>query len=513
MWQHYHSVTSIDEALKILSELGANARIIAGATDLMLEMERGVRKGIDALIDIRRVPGLDDITIDEDEVIHLGPMVTHNHCVASKLIVERAFPLAQAAWEVGAPQIRNRGTVAGNLITASPANDTIAPLMALDAAVRLVSLQGERVVPLSEFYTGVRGTVMNPDEVMVDIAFKALSSNQRGIFMKLGLRRAQAISLVNAAIVIAFDQADKPSSQFEMESTGSTIALPVKKIAITLGAVAPKIIHVQEAEKYLEGRCLSDSSIAYAAELAMKAAQPISDIRSSAAYRSEIVRVCVSRGLHAIWNNMEKDGFPSNPVLLWGKEKDRKSRQPTTEGLISQSFHHTQGTPIMTTINGKSYTFPTGHHKTLLRLIREEAGLTGTKEGCAEGECGACTIILDGKAVMSCLVPAARAHGAEIVTIEGLAQNGKLHPLQQSFIDQAAVQCGYCTPGFIMSALKLLEEQPHPTRDTIKHAITGNLCRCTGYYKIVEAIEKAQYPKDDHATIGEETEVTHGEIS
>ena len=483
MWREYFSVKDLDEALQILAERGEHARIVAGATDLILEIERGVRQGIDALIDITRIPGLNQIVMDEDEVIHLGPLVTHNDCVDSKLIVERGFPLARAAWEVGAPQIRNRGTVAGNLITASPANDTITPLMALDARVTLASERGgERIVPLSEFYTGVRRTVMQPDEMLVDIAFPAMQSNQRGTFIKLGLRRAQAISVVDAAVVLTLD--------------GDQVI----KVAITLGSIAPTIIHAHNAEVYLAGRQLNDATIAHTAELAMHASQPIDDVRSSGDYRREMVRVSVLRALRNLHKGEERLNFPANPVLLVKPSGNGHGLQ------LSQSIQHADGTPIVTRINGKEYTFQTGHHKTLLRLLREEAGLIGTKEGCAEGECGACTVFLDGKAVMSCLVPAARAHGAEIVTVEGLAQGEQLHPVQQAFIDEGAVQCGYCTPGFLMSAAMLLEEQPHPTQDAIKQAITGNLCRCTGYYKIVQAIERASMGEDQWLNTANTTE-------
>jgi xanthine dehydrogenase iron-sulfur cluster and FAD-binding subunit A len=482
MWQEYLSVTSVDEAVKILAERGARARIVAGATDLILELERGVRKGIDTLVDVTRIPGLDHIVLDEDEVIHLGPLVTHNACVASKLIVERAFPLAQAAWEVGAPQIRNRGTIAGNLITASPANDTIPPLMALGAHLTLLSQRGERVVPLQEFYTGVRRTVMQPDEMLVDIAFPALRANQRGAFYKLGLRRAQAISLVNAAVLLTFEQ----------DVAGPCRDHRVASAVITLGSVAPTIIRATNAETYLSGRPLTEATLQYTAELAMGAARPIDDVRSSADYRREMVRVCTLRSLRALAQGDEASGFPARPVLLWGKAAGETAH-------LEQPARHAGETPIRTRINGVDYTFSDGYRKTLLDLIREEAGLTGTKEGCAEGECGACTVYLDGIAVMSCLVPAPRAHGAEIVTVEGLAstvQDGSgdgrhLHPVQQAFIDEGAVQCGYCTPGFLMSAAKLLEERPDPSREDIKQAITGNLCRCTGYYKIVTAIERA----------------------
>lgn len=465
MWQKYITPSSSQEVVEILAKI-SNARIVAGGTDLILEIERGIRKNVQTLIDVTRIPNLDRITLDEDEVIHLGPMVTHNHVVGSKLMQERAYPLVRACWEVGANQIRNRGTVAGNLITASPANDTITPLMALNAKVTLLSTQGERTVSLQDFYQGVRKTVMHDDEMLVDISFSALTENQRGTFIKLALRRAQAIAVINVAIILDFN-------------------LPiVKSASITLGAVSPTIIHAEEAEAYLAGKELTEDVINEAANLAMKASRPIGDIRGSAEYRLEMVRVNTARGLRSLRDGQEQVGFPSDPVLLWGKE---------ISGISTQSITHGNGEPIVTTINGKEYSLSEGHDGTLLALLRDHAGLIGSKEGCGEGECGACTIFLDGKAVMSCLVPAPRAHGAEITTIEGIADatQEQLHPVQEAFIHDGAVQCGYCTPGFIMSAAKLLEEIPVPSQNQIEQAIAGNLCRCTGYYKIVQAVEDA----------------------
>ncbi|WP_206808728.1 (2Fe-2S)-binding protein [Paradesulfitobacterium ferrireducens] len=142
-------------------------------------------------------------------------------------------------------------------------------------------------------------------------------------------------------------------------------------------------------------------------------------------------------------------------------------------------------------VNGKTYELDVDPESRLLDVLREELGLTGAKEGCGEGECGACTVIMDGLAVNSCLVLAAQARGKEILTVEGLAENGELDRLQQAFIDNGAIQCGYCTPGMLMSAKALFLRNPHPSETEIRTALAGNLCRCTGYVNIINAVKDA----------------------
>ena len=142
-------------------------------------------------------------------------------------------------------------------------------------------------------------------------------------------------------------------------------------------------------------------------------------------------------------------------------------------------------------VNGESREALVPTHKTLLEVLREDLGLTGTKHGCELGECGTCTVLIDGEPVLSCLALPVETEGARITTIEGMADGGQLHPLQQAFAELGAAQCGYCTPGILLTAQALLAERPSPTRQEVKEALAGNLCRCTGYTKILDAVELA----------------------
>ena len=462
MWKKYHIIENQNELKQILAESGPNAHMIAGGTDLMVEIRNGKWEGLEELIDISRMAESSAIYQDVEGKIHIGCLVTHNDVIASPLLRQKAFPLFQACWHVATPQIRNTATVAGNLVSASPANDTICPLMALDAELFLSSLLGDRLVKLNDFYLGVRKTVLRADEFLKEIIFPALKPNERGNFKKSSLRRAQVIATLNATVVL--------------EMQGDT----VQAARITLGAVAPTIIRAPEAEAFLVGKQLNADTNREAGKLAAKAAKPISDVRASNVYRSYMVDVLVENALTEIAAG-KLENIPDKPATL-----------STRKTLPEHPAAGWTGEMLQTEINGERYELEAwAGGRTLLDFIREKVGLTGTKSGCEEGECGACTLFMDDKAVLSCLTPWQRAHNAKIKTVEGVAVGEQLHPVQQAFIDHGAVQCGYCTPGFIMSSVKLLEECEQPQTDVIKQALSGNLCRCTGYYKIVEAVEDA----------------------
>lgn len=456
MWQNYLQPSSLEEALHLLRS-HPEARLVAGGTDVLVELQRGI-KPTSTLIDISNLHGLKYVRL-EDGVFRLGALATHNDVLASRECIESALPLAQACIEIGAPQIRTRGTITGNVVTASPANDTIAALMALGADLSIVSLADERTVRLDEFYTGVRRTVLQPGEMVREIRFKALGQHERGMWKRIGLRRAQAISVIHVGLVVSLRKGE------------------VKGTRIALGCLAPTVVRARQTEDFLEGKQLHPDVCEEAGRLACSEVRPISDLRGSSEYRLATLASLISDSLRKLGAGKERDGFPHRPVLL-------------DTGNAPRDIAHFNGT-IDTTINGERRHLANAQHKSLLNALRQDADLTGTKEGCAEGECGACTVWLNGQAVMSCLVPAPQAHNGVITTIEGLAGTSggdRLHPLQQAFIDKAAVQCGFCIPGMLMAGAKLLDERPAPSLQEAQVAISGNICRCTGYRKILDAM-------------------------
>lgn len=452
------SVAAALEAMKA----DPNARPVAGGTDLLLDLQRGGPGEPVTLVDLTSIEGFRDIRDDGNAWV-LGGGVTHNQIVMRDDLVESVLPLAQACLEVGSPQLRNRATIAGNLVTASPANDTISALMALDASVELSHMADDhlevREVRVSDFFTGFRSTALQPSELLTAIRVPKLEDGERGLWVKLGLRRAQAISVVHAGLVVGFD--------------GDV----VRSARLAMGSVAPTVVRVAAFEERLVGSRLEPEAIEEAARAAAESVAPISDGRATAEYRSDTIVVLLRRALGAVAAGEQSTMWPEHPPTL--------STADQIATPIDATFAVDADTAISVEVNGTAIS---GSHatKTLLDWVRDVAGSTGMKEGCAEGECGACTMLLDGAAVMSCLVTAAQADGRRVTTVEGLD-----HPIQQAFIDDFAVQCGFCIPGFLVSGARLLEETDDPDDEQIRLALSGNLCRCTGYYPIIDAVRDA----------------------
>ena len=296
--RRYVAPESLEDALEALAAHGPSARVVAGGTDLLLELSRGARTGIDTLVDLSVLDGLDTI-VERDGRIELGPLVTHADVVSSERMLTAGLPLAQACLEVGGPQLRNRATVVGNIVTASPANDTISALYALGADVTLASASGgERTLRIEDFFTGFRTTALEHDELVTKVSFDALGGTRRGIFVKLGLRKAQAISVVHAAAVVT-------------DADDGTVA----DLVVALGSVGPTIELVPDASSVATGRPLAQAASDVAAA-ARAAVTPIDDLRSTAEYRSHTTAVVVRRALLSLAARTEADTWPERPPRL-----------------------------------------------------------------------------------------------------------------------------------------------------------------------------------------------------
>ncbi len=270
----------LTEALDALATFGARASLLAGGTDLVVRMRRGISQP-EAIIDLSLLQELRGIQRDNQH-LSLGALVTYREIEQCRDLAEWAPVLLDACHAVGAPQIRSRGTIGGNVANASPAGDSLPPLYVLDASIQLVSRAGARSVPIAEFFTGPGKTVRRPDELIQSVRCRVFESGERGYFRKIGERQGMFIAKVSVASTLV--------------AKGDV----VQRCRIALGAVAPTVIRVPAAEEYLAGRRLTAEAAREAGRLAMEVSRPITDIRSTASYRRHLVRVLVERGLRGM---------------------------------------------------------------------------------------------------------------------------------------------------------------------------------------------------------------------
>ena len=282
------------------------------------------------------------------------------------------------------------------------------------------------------------------------------------LILKFGLRRSGALAVVGVAASVIAD------------------GMHVEGVRIVLGAVAPTPVRAYEAEQLLSGNSATEGLLEEVGKTAAKECRPISDIRGSEDYRRDMVRVFAKRALRKalkVTVSENKGG--------WVMESIQDKKNGVTRYVIQ----------LM--VNGDPRSLVVKANTLLVNVLRDQLNLTGTKKGCELGDCGSCTVLLDGKPVDSCLILAVEADDHEITTVEGVAQNGQLDTLQQAFVDHAATQCGFCTPGMILSAKALLTRNPHPTEQEVREAMAGNLCRCTGYVNIIKAVLSAAATREE----------------
>jgi len=459
----YVRPTSLPEATAALRER-PDAAILAGGTNLLVDMKLE-RVHPPNVMDITFIPELHGVE-ERSDGLWVGALTSIYTLTTSELLWRDYTALAEAAAAFGSTQVMMRGTLGGNVCNGSPASDTVPALVAFGADAFLVGPEGERMVPIGDLLDGPGKVRLRKGEILAAIRLPRAGGRSGSAFLKLSRVRAD-LAKVSVAVRLSREEDGRCTSA-----------------RIELGSVGPTVVRARNAEGALSGKEVTSELALTAGEIAAGEVQPIGDVRSTAEYRR--------RAAIALTHDCT--------LKAWERCATGVSHVPRGNGdlqSVSPVGEHLQVGPnekarIALTVNGARHELDVRPNELLLNVLRERLELTGTKYGCGIGECGACTVWLNGAPVLGCLVLAVSADGAEVRTIEGLAApDGTLDPLQEAFIEENAFQCGYCTPGMLMMTKKLLEEIPEPTEDEIRDYLKGNHCRCTGYSSIVRAVQRA----------------------
>lgn len=449
-----HQPETLDQALEMYHH-NPELKPVLGGIDVMREHAQHAGDVV-ALLDLSRVKALSSI-LDGGEHITFGAAVTMADVLDDQTIQSGADLLCRALREVGSPQIRNVGTVVGNLVTAESTSDVVTALVALEASVEIRSWQApSRRLAVRDLIRAGGGSELASDELVVGVELPKRAASVRSDWVKLAFRNSGARAVVNLALVADFDEHNR-----------------FTEVQVAIGNVGDGVVAV-DLTAALAGCGFDETAVERATALVDQLIEPRDDRWATADYRRRVVATLLSRSL--------------NRVCLAG------SGPESSTGTAPVLLHVPPGGD-----HGSDHVLDTqdSTSPTLVHHLREVEGYTSVKQGCGEGECGACTVQLDGRAALSCLLHPAQADGLSVSVAECFGSADDSSALQQALLDEAAVQCGFCTPGLVVAAEALLAERNAPTRADVVEALSGHLCRCTGYEAIIQAVLAAARERQD----------------
>ena len=428
--------------MALLDTHQGDGKVLAGGQSLMpLLNMRLARPNI--VVDINRIKELNYVRAS-DGGIAIGALARQRALQTEKLIAERVPILQEAAYYIAHPQIRSRGTICGSIAHADPAAELPALALALDAEMTLTSAKAARTVGAETFFQSFFTTALEANEILTEVRFPAPPKDSAWSVLEIS-RRHGDFAIAGIVAGLALD----PDRQV------------IAHARLVYFGVGPTPIRVKAAEEALIGQA------------AARAGLRSGSAKRQAGHRSQQRYSCQRRIPPCRRGDLDQARAPRRAA------ETRKKLMATTR-------------TVKVRVNGVAYEQTVEARKTLVDFLREDVGLTGTNVGCEHGVCGACTILMNGEAVRSCIMLAAQADGAELMTVEGLAKpGGELHPIQESFREKHGLQCGFCTPGFLMTTYELLNKHPDADEEEIKEWLSGHLCRCTGYQDILESVKLA----------------------
>jgi 2-furoyl-CoA dehydrogenase FAD binding subunit len=467
----YLRPATVDEAVAALADAEEEGKVLAGGQSLVPVL--AMRLGRPALlVDINAVEGLDDLCLTGD-TLDVGATVRQRRLELDRAATAAVPLLGLALPWVGHRELRSRGTVCGSLAHADPAAELPAVAVLLDATIDIAAPAGRRTARARDFFTAPMTTTLGPDELLLAVHFPVATPHDGYAFAEVS-RRHGDFPLAGAATHVRL--APSGDLQFATLSAFGVSGRPQFRDVTALLASA-----LESTPPNSEAALVRALTLPVAA-LAIELVDTPGDMHASTAYRRRLFTHLAARELARAHLRAQADPV-REPAGVRSSPGDSRTRPAP-----AQKRSAADRAPTNMTVNGKQVTVEVQPRVTLADALRDRLGMTGTHLGCEHGICGMCTVLVNGQAARSCLLFACQLDGAEVMTVEGLGRPGELHPLQQAFGRHHALQCGFCTPGFLLSAYDLLTHQPDVTNDELATELSGVLCRCTGYRNIVTAV-------------------------